>query len=307
MPEGPEVRCIAESLNKDLLGSSILKIQWTEKSRYRNDEPLNFSQITLPLKVCAITVKGKCIILILAQPDSKVIYLTSQLGVGGQWTWEQEKHSDLWFEIVDKNLIHRILYYRDPRHQGQIRFFLSLESFENTINKAIGHDLLQHAINLQNSNIQVASPQDTLWPIWQSKIKNKRFKEDKMICIFLMEQNHFSGIGNYLRAEILYESRVSPFRTLRSLLDRDILFLYYFSLKIILDSYNCHGLTIATYWDLDGNIGTYPRKVYGKSHDPYGNIVEKYDDKSCKSLKDINDDDEEKKGRTIHWVPAIQI
>ena len=43
-------------------------------------------------------------------------------------------------------------------------------------------------------------------------LKNKKAKKpsQKTIAVLMMDQSIFSGIGNYLKSEILYQSKVSP-------------------------------------------------------------------------------------------------
>ena len=124
---------------------------------------------------------------------------------------------------------------------------------------------------------------------WHQVIRRKNLHR-KSIGAFLLEQKYFSGIGNYLRAEILYYCRISPHRLLPNLDDREIALLLQVSQKVISDSYAQGGHTEDTYLSLYGNPGMYPCVVYGHSVDPYGNYIKK--DKMDK--------------RTIWWCPAMQ-
>jgi formamidopyrimidine-DNA glycosylase len=62
-------------------------------------------------------------------------------------------------------------------------------------------------------------------------------KKDMMIGIFLLEQKYISGIGNYLRSDILYDASISPFRSLTSLSDDNIKILHKSIHKIVKKSY----------------------------------------------------------------------
>ena len=42
-------------------------------------------------------------------------------------------------------------------------------------------------------------------------------KPNKTIAEFLMDQSMCAGIGNYLKAEILYDAAISPHRIVKSL------------------------------------------------------------------------------------------
>ena len=107
-----------------------------------------------------------------------------------------------------------------------------------------------------------------------------------------MEQKYFSGIGNYLRAEIMYRNKINPRKTLCSFTDSDIINLYNMIIKQMLIAYGSRGLTIKSYWDPEGNTGKCPLQVYNRKLDPFNNPIETFKDKSK---------------RTVHWVPIVQI
>ena len=123
-----------------------------------------------------------------------------------------------------------------------------------------------------------------------AKIHNGRIK-NKQICDYLMEQKHFSGVGNYLRAENLYRAKINPTKTLGSFTDGNIKTLFDCILEQMVIAYGARGLTIKSYWDPEGKAGTCPLQVYNQELDPLNNPVEKFKDKSK---------------RMVHWVPKIQ-
>ena len=106
-----------------------------------------------------------------------------------------------------------------------------------------------------------------------------------------MKQKYTSGIGNYLKAEVLYRAKMNPTKKLHELSDNEIKTLYDSIMFQLILSYQHHGLTIKSYWDPEGRPGTCPRQVYGKPKDLLGNPVEKFKDS---------------KERTVHWVPSVQ-
>lgn len=263
MPEGPEVKVIADSL-KEIIGFSLIAIEYSEKSRYTK---VGLPEISLPRKILDITTKGKKIIFHL----SGKMYIVSSLMMEGRWMWESGKHSDLWLDL--KKGITKRLYFDDSRHFGTFEI-LDSQGLKDRL-KEIGPDLLSDEIDISE---------------WRTKIRGKRIK-GKKIAFFLMEQKYFSGIGNYLRAEILYAAQISPHRQLKDLTDDEVDLLFECSRDLIKQAYESHGLTIATYWDPYGRKGEFAVKVYGKKYDPEGNPV------LAEKLKD---------SRTIHWVPNIQ-
>ena len=108
-----------------------------------------------------------------------------------------------------------------------------------------------------------------------------------------MNQSAISGVGNYVKAEALYLSELSPLRTCSSLSEKEILDLKKSIDKVLSASYNSGGSTIRTYRDVFGNAGAFTSRflVYGNDKDPAGNLVERL---------------ETKDKRVTHWVPAVQ-
>lgn len=120
------------------------------------------------------------------------------------------------------------------------------------------------------------------------------------IADFLLKQNYFSGVGNYLKSEILYHSRLNPFRNISSLSDNDIYVLYIKSIEIIKQEYDMGGMTIKSFinpFGVDGSNGPsnggFIPMIYGKTTDPYMNEV-----------KSSNNDG---KSRRTYLVSSIQI
>ena len=108
-----------------------------------------------------------------------------------------------------------------------------------------------------------------------------------------MNQKIVSGIGNYLKAECLYESKISQHRLCSQITQEESDNLFHTCRKIIRRSYESGGATISTYRQPNGEKGLYSRRfaVYNQKHDPFGHLVVKE-----KTLDK----------RTTHWVPEVQ-
>ncbi len=131
--------------------------------------------------------------------------------------------------------------------------------------KELGPDWINHEITLE---------------MFTKMITNKRIK-NQQIAQFLMEQKRVSGIGNYLKAEILYDCKMYPGKLLNELTEQNISDLYNSIKKIVKLSLSTNGLTIKDYATLDGGVGFFETSVYGKDKDPLGNnvIKEEFKDK----------------------------
>jgi formamidopyrimidine-DNA glycosylase len=284
MPEGPEVKNITNCLNSILIGRKLLTLNWDENSKYSPTGPDQIDKIRayLPAQIERVFCKGKQIFFqLISIKHQNRFYFNSGLGMAGSWIFEKGTHSNLWLEFgnfVGNDDLHLLivefkLYFDDKRHFGNFSVLWGEESLNKRLSE-IGPDLLSG---------------DVTFPVWDQIIK----KHSKLCLVsLLMNQAYMSGIGNYLKAEILYRARLKPDRKVISLTDEENVRLWKISVETINDSYQSNGLTIKDYRDPLGRKGSFKILIYNQTHDPEGNIVitSKFSD-----------------GRTTHWVPTIQI
>jgi len=257
MPEGPEVLIIAEILNKELIGKKIVNSTIDSMKKF------------LPLNVYKITSKGKKILFLLDNQLGEKIVIISSLGMTGFWFFDEHKHTREVFEFEDKKL-----YYDDIRNFGSIKVCSSINEYRDAM-KDVGLCLMK-----ERSFITEGFMLQTF--------KNKRLMS-KPVGEFLLEQKRFSGIGNYLKSEILYEAEIDPRRILSTLSDIDILRIRSEIFKVMDNSYESGGFSMKDYKNPYGNKGNFVPKIYGKNIDPDGFMIEK-----------IESD------RSTFWVPNIQ-
>ena len=270
MPEGPEVAVISKELNEYLTGKTIVQINHDERSRYHKNplENLMVFNSQQPWKIYGVYSKGKKIIFVV-QNDTQRAYLVSSLGMEGRWTVNKTPHCNLWL-----NLGNEIIYYSDSRHFGILEIVLNDNDFKLRMDK-IGPDLLSQEIDIDQ---------------WRQRCKIKKYA-NKSIADVMMNQEWFSGIGAYLRAEILYASGINPHRLVNSLNDNELYMVWYYTIKTIRESYYAQGATIYTFSSFKDNKGKFQMKCYGKKQDDDGNPIIT-ETMKCK--------------RTIHWCPNKQ-
>ena len=114
-----------------------------------------------------------------------------------------------------------------------------------------------------------------------SKSQQNQLLED----IIMKQKIIFSGIGNYLKAEILYDAKINPLRKVKSL-DVDEWFKIYKSIKKIIKKM----LKALNSNNPDKYMNS--MKIYRRKIDPFGNIIKTHKTKT---------------GRTTYYVPQIQI
>jgi formamidopyrimidine-DNA glycosylase len=275
MPESPELKTSCDHLRKIICGKTIINSFFSKNGRYSKKIPENYNS-TMQCSVLDINVKGKFMYWSLSNGQ----YMFCTYGMTGQWENKEDKHTCFTLQYVDKfesidQAISdfKFLYFNDPRHFGTIKFVNSKQELLDKLD-SLGWDPLSEDIS---SKIE-----------W---LKNK-INKSTPIGQILMDQSIFCGVGNYIRAEALYRSRISPWKKGKELTNLELISLCDHIYNVMNESYQAQGASFSTYQNVDGNAGKYSFnfQVYSQKKDPLGyNIIR------------------EKMGtRTIHWCPEMQ-
>lgn len=272
MPEGPEVKLSADLIRPLVVGKQVIKASPALNSRYFKQNPEGYSEFYLALNkepciVEKIETRGK----FMYWTFSNSFYMFSTFGMTGQWAPKTGNHPCFVFVFKDDST----MVFNDPRHFGTIKFTDDVLQVRDKLN-SFGWDPLT-----------IPAHQNLRW------IAHQLSKTNKPIAEVLMNQGIFSGVGNYIRAEALYLSKLSPWRTANKLSQDEIVELCQNIEKVMQDSYQHQGATIQTYKTAYGEEGRYSSlfKVYGQAKDPLGHKI----------IKEQTPDK-----RTIHWCPDIQ-
>lgn len=257
MPEGPEVKNLAEQLHTDLRGKTLIGITVLAGKYATKKEMENFNSFNdaLPLKIKSVNAKGK----LLWFEFTEKWYMFNGLGMVGRWTTEKGKNN-IKFKFDELTY-----YYNDYRNFGNIYFVKGEDNLEKKLN-CLGPDLLS------------------------DKISSKKFIEilrkhnKKTLRVVLSEQKIFSGIGNYISSDVLYLSKLDPFKKISDRSDALLENLFKVIRKYMKDSYKNKA-------EYSEKRNVFEFVVYMQDVDPYGNKVVRVKDK---------------KGRMVHMVPSLQ-
>lgn len=264
MPELPEVLTLSQEIRKNFKDQSLKKITILKGRYQKHGPPEYFKDVmkSLPMKLTNILQKGKVMVFCF----EKDWYMISRLGLTGWWYMDEDKPT--WIKS-DPNLVFQFknkrLYYVDPLSYGTVTFLNSKEAVDKELSK-LAPDYLSITLKELQERLQ------------KKPILLKKTLEE----VIVDQQSLMSGIGNYLKAEILYDVQLSPFRTLNTLTETNW--------KNILHS--AKQITKKIQKNI-GNDQKYVEsmKIYGKETDPLGNKVLHHKTKT---------------GRTTHWVKEIQ-
>lgn len=280
MPEGPELRHSRDVLRNIALEKSVTRLLPATTGRYRQNPPKGLIEVQkdLPLRVKAIDVKGKFMWWTLIKND-KTWYMWSTYGMSGQWSRSAGKHVAFIMEFNSSGVLvtrdQQKLFFNDQRRFGTIKFICDQKEHDKKL-RSLGPDILED-------------------PPMPPELFAERIllKHNRTISEALMDQSCISGIGNYLKAEVLYRARVSPHRAVTDLTSEEIQELWAESIVSCRESYTDRGASIRTYKTVDDEKGTaqFYFRVYNLKHCPEGHPVTR---------------EETRDGRTSWWCPDCQ-
>jgi formamidopyrimidine-DNA glycosylase len=300
MPEIIEARECMDFIKKFLKKKIIISIKIL-KGRYKKKVFENYKKLqqAVPLKLIDGGTKGKLLYLIF---DNEMC-LINNLGLVGGWiVYKDNKYfhpnnfkkyfkygekesveryiknslNHLNFEIVTNN---GTLYYHDMLSYGRLKYITSLDL--NSVLNKLGPDIMDNKTTLE---------------VFRNQIIKKNNLE-KEIGNVIVNQKIISGLGNYLRADILWCCKIDPFRKVKKLSDIEICEIYNNSRIITWGFYNKNkGVELKIINNNTKFPSDYNRLffIYMQEYDIYGNKVVK---------KELYEGSQK---RFITYVPSIQ-
>jgi formamidopyrimidine-DNA glycosylase len=212
MPESIEIKIMCETINKTFKDTILNEFNICSGRYIKHGFPNKYNDFIkcLPLNIDKLYYKGK-FIWIKFRDSNWIIMIT--LGLSGHFTFNKKTHSHYEFK-TNKG----IFYIDDVRNFGTIRIIDDI----NNLNKELSKKGIDVFDIKKNDFIEIIN----------------KLKPETMIGIMLLNQKYISGIGNYLRSDILYHAKISPFRKIKDLSNIDINNLYKSIKYIIKKSYD---------------------------------------------------------------------
>ena len=301
MPEVIEIRKFANFLKKYMLNKKIKNII-IHKGRYKKYDafPL-YNKIVkdLPLKVIDIKTKGKFLYFIL----EKGYYIYSTLGLRGGWTYYDNKKKKYIFpKLIDYIPNEKIKQYQKVALDHlNIQFTIPNCKIYYYDNLSFGSMKVVNSDNNLDKKLRSLAPdimdKETTFELYQERIRQKKY-EDKPIGIVLMDQKFISGIGNYLRSDILWLSKINPHTKIKDLTDDKLEIIYNNSKLLTHGEYDFkNAVKLKIIKKSDKLPRDYKRNffVYMEKEDIYGNPIIK-EPLYTGHIK-----------RFIYYVPKLQI
>lgn len=238
MPELPEVEAVRIQISESIVRQTVISVT---KSSMNLRKPLGCNLKTLSdLKVSKVSRWGKRLLI---HFDNKAaldvsLGMTGMLRVGEK-NFTKEKHDHVVLGLKSgKNLI-----YNDPRRFGWVTYLNKEEDFA-----FLGWDPIVSNKNEYKTVVALG------------------LKSKKSIYSFLMDQKYIVGLGNIYVQEILFRSKISPFRLSCDCSIEDFERIRKSTLVILKKALSHGGSTILSYKNAEGETGSFQNqlKVYGK-------------------------------------------
>lgn len=243
MPELPEVETIVRDLKERVIGAGIQRVDFLNRSVWRNGKPLSRSLIRK--RITNIERIGKNILIHLSNNRTLVIHLK----MTGRLTFEDSrtplaKHTHFVIRLDNGEL-----RYNDVRRFGYLDLVES--------SKLDGVDYLARL----GPDPLLISEYDFV-----RIIRSKR----RIIKSLLLDQSIISGLGNIYTDEALFLARMHPRRISSSLSRKRIARLHHVIVEVLKAAIEARGSSIADYVDGSGKPGLYKdsHKVYGREGQP---------------------------------------
>jgi formamidopyrimidine-DNA glycosylase len=300
MPEIIEIKKYTDFIKKNLINKKLLDIE-INSGRYKKHGPFaNYDNIKkhLPLKIIDIVSKGKFMYIALENE----IYLGITLGLSGGWFFKKN-NSDKMIHGLDSNKYDKdvvskyiqsslkhlnveficssgILYFYDQLSFGTITVFDSQIKLDKKLS-TLGIDIVDT---------------DTTFKIFKEQIEKDK-NLNKSIGNVIVNQKIISGIGNYLRADVLWMSKISPFRKVKDISEAELKKIYNNARLLIWGDYDYEqGIKLHIIKKSDKLPQDYDRSffIYDQDKDIFGNEILK--DKLYEGTQI----------RYIYWVKEVQ-
>ena len=284
MPEAPEVEVMNQEIDSDFKGKQLLNYNIL-KGKAKKKTPKLFLSFEKDLKkgtsiLKDVTRRGKLLSLEFEfdiKGKKKTWWVCNYFGLHGSYRIDDDKivpnydkgnknvHISLEFKKTDSESIY-LNYYDTSGFGTSFTFYNNLEEYIKYLYK--------NAIDVFDEEFDIKTFKKNF-----EIVKLKPLSKFNIASILINQGYLCSGIGNYLKCEILYEAKISPNRSINDIKDEELEVLYKAIKKV------CE-LHLSKEGRSEEHL-----KVYGKKVDADGNEI-KYE--------------ETQDGKKTYWVPEIQ-
>ena len=248
MPELPEVEIVRQSLNKKIKQKRVKKVIIRNRN-LRFKIPLNFSSYFKNKKIIKVERFSKYLIIYISGGS----YCLIHLGMSGT------------IHVVDNKKINKITntsFYHSPflptKHNHVEIIFNTFKVIYNDPRRFGFFQIIKDSLELKKRfNHLGPEPFDSNFNLHY--VHNFFKDKNKDIKSFLLDQKFVSGIGNIYASEILFLSRINPFRKASLLTKKECQRVISNSKKIFIKAISKGGSSIRDFLDTSGSKGGFQK------------------------------------------------
>jgi len=235
VPEGPEIRRVADKLISCLVGKQILSM------RLIYPAISNAESLIKDCSVVSVHSIGKA--LLINFQNGYTLYSHNQLY--GKWTINNvttipKTNRSLRLEFITAKKAVRLW------SATEILLMKTCEIDNNSYIKKLGPDILNENINYNKIAERLSS----------SVCKNR------IVAHILLDQKAFAGLGNYLRSEILFNANLNPYKKPKELNCDAITNLAKSIKNTTFTAYKNNGVTVSNEISIRGKLDKLPRRQW---------------------------------------------
>jgi formamidopyrimidine-DNA glycosylase len=253
MPELPEVEIVRQSLDKKIKQKKVKKVIVRNRN-LRFKLPYNFSLYLQNKKIIKVGRFSKYLIIFISDGS----YCLIHLGMSGT------------IHIVSKKKINKFTntsFYNSPylpkKHNHIEIIFDDFKVIYNDPRRFGFFQIIKNNLEL-NKRFNHLGPEPFSKTFNLTYVLNFFKGRNKDIKSFLLDQKFISGIGNIYASEILFFSRINPFKKASLLNKKECKNIISNSKKILLKAISKGGSSIRNFQDISGSKGGFQNefKVY---------------------------------------------
>jgi len=249
MPELPEVEIVRQSLHKKIKKKSIKKVIIRNRN-LRFKIPGDFESFLKNKKIIEVNRFSKYLIIHFQNEN----YCLIHLGMSGT------------IHILDNKKLQKFTntsFYHSPflpkKHNHAEFVFDSLKVIYNDPRRFGFFEIIKNHQDLKK-RFKLMGPEPFSDKFNLNYLVNYFKNKNKDIKSFLLDQRFVSGIGNIYASEILFASKINPFKKAKQLDKKECSNIIFNSKKILQNAINKGGSSIRDFKDISGNKGTFQKE-----------------------------------------------
>ena len=254
MPELPEIEIVKQSLEKKVK-YKIIDTVIVKNPNLRFKIKNTFKEFLKKKRIISVDRRSKY--LIIGLEDNK--FLLIHFGMSGTL--------HICFKKKKNNLYSNLSFYNSmklPKKHNHVEIFFSNFKIIYNDPRRFGYFIFKKNLKELNNYFNKFGPEPFSKNFNSVYVSRNLSKKEKNIKNFLLDQNFVSGIGNIYANEILFQCKINPVRSGKTLNQNDFKNLIFFSRKILNKAIIKGGSTIRDFRNISGKQGSFQKtfKVY---------------------------------------------